>query len=317
MGKICLAFPQFTEPSGSGEYERAFWNMRPVAEWPTSGLKFFPRFRMSKKQGQLNFPSGPMLPGFFQQEGSLVPDNSGIGEELKSNLLNSRSIWTLGGVGFHMMGRDDSERSRTMLHWDANLQRAIRYAQPNQCDYDNMKVKDDQRITIEQDDANVWKGASQYQSWKTTNRTPGLDIHEDGVGIRMGKDPKTPSSIANSSFMRCRMSTLTDGQRWLSHLSKIHHLTYMAFCRRERRIICVKESRNEVRKPKAEKSLKNTGPSRKNLGCFQFLSKKTTAPSNRIFHLRIILFYFFRSSHFFPFVFKNVISMPKNNDLSH
>uniref|UniRef100_UPI003593D999 GMC family oxidoreductase n=1 Tax=Aquiflexum sp. TaxID=1872584 RepID=UPI003593D999 len=191
---------------------------------PTSG--YFPRFRNLHKQ-ETDFLRG-YAAGFSANRGT-YSDQSGIGMELKENLLNPDKFgpWH---VGSQMMGETIPKESNFVA------------LDPNQKDDWGIPLL---KVNVDYDD-NDEKIIKDYQEQMSemfekagfTNirlrddkRAPGLDIHEMG-GVRMGKDPKTSLLNANHQLHSVPNVYVTDGASMTSTATQNPSLTYMAFAAR-------------------------------------------------------------------------------------
>ena len=207
----------------SGQYE-GLSEYTTTGGRPTSG--YFPRFRNVYKQ-ETDFLRG-YAAGFSagRRERS---DNSGLGMELKENLLNPDQYgpWY---VGSHMMGETIPKESNYVA-LDENLKDP--YGMPQlkiNIDYDD----NDEKMTkdyIEQMTEMFEKAGFTNIRSSDSKQAPGLDIHEMG-GIRMGKDPKTSLLNANHQLHAVPNVYVTDGASMTSTSTQNPSLTYMAFAAR-------------------------------------------------------------------------------------
>ncbi len=221
MGKY-VAFHNY-RARVSGEYEGH-------SEYATSGGRptsgYFPRFRNLHTQ-ETDFLRG-YAAGFSAGRGARS-DNSGIGAELKENLLNPDQYgpWR---VGSHMMG-ETIPKETNYVALDANLKDPFGMPQLKiNVDYDDNDVKMTKDY-IEQMTEMFEKAGFTNIRGEDDNRTPGLDIHEMG-GIRMGKDPKTSLLNANHQLHAVPNVYVTDGASMTSTSTQNPSLTYMAFAAR-------------------------------------------------------------------------------------
>lgn len=194
-----------------------------IGRRPTSG--YFPRFRNVFKQ-ETDFLRG-YAAGFGANRG-VSRSQSGIGHELKQNLLNPS--WGLWNVGSHMMGEtipkvsnfvklDESKKDEwgmPLLHMSV--------------DYDD----NDEKMVADffAQMSEMYESAG-FKNIKTndTHHAPGLDIHEMG-GVRMGKDPKTSSLDRWNRLHLAQNVYVTDGACMTSTSTQNPSLTYMAFAAR-------------------------------------------------------------------------------------
>jgi choline dehydrogenase-like flavoprotein len=191
---------------------------------PTSG--YFPRFRNLKKQ-ETDFLRG-YAAGFGANRGS-YSDQSGIGMELKENLLNPDKYgpWK---VNSHMMGETIPKESNYVA-LDPNEKDPFGMPQLKiNVDYDD---NDEKMIKdyLEQMTEMFEKAGFTNIKTRDDKRSPGLDIHEMG-GVRMGKDPKTSLLNANHQLHSVPNVYVTDGASMTSTSTQNPSLTYMAFAAR-------------------------------------------------------------------------------------
>lgn len=201
----------------SGEYDG-------LREYRTSGRRpnggYIPRFRNLVRQ-ETGFLRGYAagLSGHRQ----IVTDRSGIGEELKENLLNpSYGPWR---IGSHMMGETIPKESN-VVSLDPNLkdQWSIPQLRVN-IQYDD---NDEKMIVdyLEQLQEMFHKAGVTNIRTRDDKRAPGLDIHEMG-GVRMGRDPKTSLLNKWNQFHSCPNVFVTDGACMTSTSTQNPSLTYM------------------------------------------------------------------------------------------
>jgi len=191
---------------------------------PTSG--YFPRFRNLKKQ-ETDFLRG-YAAGFGANRGSYA-DQSGIGMELKENLLNPDKYgpWN---IGSHMMGETIPKESNYVA-LDPNQKDPFGMPQLKiNVDYDD---NDEKMIKdyLEQMTEMFEKAGFTNIKTRDDKRAPGLDIHEMG-GVRMGKDPKTSLLNGNHQLHAVPNVYITDGASMTSTSTQNPSLTYMAFAAR-------------------------------------------------------------------------------------
>ncbi|PWT74536.1 MAG: GMC family oxidoreductase [Bacteroidetes bacterium] len=190
---------------------------------PTSA--YIPRFRNVFSQ-QTDFLRG-YAAGFFSGRFP-AHDKNGFGNELKSNLINSKlGPWV---VGSHMMGETIPKESNT-LQLDPNksdewgvpvMKMSIAYD-----DNDEKMLKD----FFEQMTEMYTKAGFTNIETTDTKQAPGLDIHEMG-GVRMGKDPKTSLLNKWNQMHECANVFVTDGACMTSTSTQNPSLTYMALTAR-------------------------------------------------------------------------------------
>ncbi|WP_194775161.1 GMC oxidoreductase [Pararhodonellum marinum] len=191
---------------------------------PTSG--YFPRFRNLHKQ-ETDFLRG-YAAGFSAGRGSYA-DQSGIGMELKENLLNP-SQYGPWHVGSHMMGETIPKESNYVA-LDANEKDPWGIPQLKvHVDYDD---NDEKMIKdyLEQMTEMFEKAGFTNIKTRDDKRAPGLDIHEMG-GVRMGRDPRTSLLNANHQLHSVPNVYVTDGACMTSTATQNPSLTYMAFAAR-------------------------------------------------------------------------------------
>ena len=187
---------------------------------------YIPRFRNLFKQ-ETDFLRG-YASGFdagrYQHE-----DRSGMGEDLKNNLLNPlfNNVWN---VGSHMMGETIPKVSN-FVALDKTLVDPWGIPQLRiNVDYDDNDVKMTKDF-FEQLTEMYTKAGFKNIKTNDSNRTPGLDIHEMG-GVRMGKDPKTSMLNKWSALHNCKNVFVTDGASMTSTSTQNPSLTYMALTAR-------------------------------------------------------------------------------------
>jgi choline dehydrogenase-like flavoprotein len=207
----------------SAEYE-GYSEYTTTGGRPTSG--YFPRFRNVFKQ-ETDFLRG-YAAGFGAWRSSYA-DQSGIGMDLKNNLLNP-SKYGNWGVSSHMMGETiPKETNYVTLSKDEKDQWGMPLLKVH-VDYDDndeKMVKD----YLEQMTEMFEKAGFTNIRTRDDHRAPGLDIHEMG-GVRMGKDPKTSLLNKDHQLHMCKNVYVTDGACMTSTSTQNPSLTYMAFAAR-------------------------------------------------------------------------------------
>lgn len=206
----------------SGEFEG-------LQEYRTSGRRpnggYIPRFRNLRRQ-ETDFLRGYAagLSGHRQ----IVSDRSGVGEELKSNLLNpTYGPWR---IGSHMMGETiPKESNYVKLDPNRKDQWGIPQLRVN-IQYDD---NDEKMIAdyLEQLQEMFHSAGVTNIRTRDDKRAPGLDIHEMG-GVRMGRDPKTSLLNKWNQFHSCPNVFVTDGACMTSTSTQNPSLTYMMFSAR-------------------------------------------------------------------------------------
>ena len=206
----------------SGEYDGDL-GMTTDGRRPNS--PYIPRFRNVYKQ-EMGFLRG-YAAGFSAGRSSHT-DQSGIGADLKQNLLNPK----LGGwhVGSHMMG-ETIPKETNYVALDPALQDPFGIPQLKiAIAYDD---NDEKMIKDYQEQLSEMFHEAGFTNIRTRDdgRNPGLDIHEMG-GARMGKDPKT--SILNkwNQIHSVKNVFVTDGACMTSTSTQNPSLTYMAMTAR-------------------------------------------------------------------------------------
>ncbi len=207
----------------SAEYE-GYQEYTTTGGRPTSG--YFPRFRNLEKQ-ETDFLRG-YAAGFSANRGSYA-DQSGVGMELKENLLNPSNYgpWR---VGSHMMGETiPKESNYVTLDTNEKDPWGIPQLRINVAydDNDEKMIKDYQEQMTEMFE----KAGFTNIRTRDDNRAPGLDIHEMG-GVRMGHDPKTSLLNKNNQLHACPNVYVTDGACMTSTATQNPSLTYMALAAR-------------------------------------------------------------------------------------
>ncbi|WAC14939.1 GMC oxidoreductase [Dyadobacter pollutisoli] len=206
----------------SGEFEG-------LTSFATQGRRpnatYIPRFRNVKKQ-ETKFLRG--YSAFLGSSRPLLSDRSGIGAELKDQLLNpTYGAWR---VGSGMSGETiPKESNRVQLdstkkdRWGIPLLKiSIKYD-----DNDELMIQD------YHDQMEEMYTAAGIKNIKRTDDkgAPGLDIHEMG-GVRMGRDPKTSLLNEWNQLHTCPNVLVTDGACMTSTSTQNPSLTYMALTAR-------------------------------------------------------------------------------------
>ena len=186
---------------------------------------YIPRFRNVRKQ-ETDFLRG-YAAGFGARRSS-IQNEEGLGEDLKTNLLNpSLGPWK---VHSHMMGETIPKESNYVV-LDPNQKDPFGIPQLRiSVDYDD----NDRKMTKDYLDqlGQMFENAGFTNIKKNdTNRTPGLDIHEMG-GVRMGNDPKTSLLNKWNQLHACKNVFVTDGACMTSTATQNPSLTYMALTAR-------------------------------------------------------------------------------------
>ncbi|MFC3198400.1 GMC oxidoreductase [Parapedobacter deserti] len=221
LGKY-IAFHNYTARI-SAEYDG-------LLEFKTDGRNpagggYIPNFRNVQRQ-ETDFLRG--WAAAFGASRQQLRDTEGIGEQLKSNLLNAKlSNWK---IHSHMMAETiPKEHNSVWLDSDKKdawgvplLHISVSYAD------DDWKRRQDyyDRMT------EMFETAG-FTNIKTTddNRRPGNDIHEMG-GARMGHDPKTSLLNKWNQLHKCKNVYVTDGACMTSTATQNPTLTYMALTAR-------------------------------------------------------------------------------------
>jgi len=186
---------------------------------------YMPRFRNVYKQ-ETGFLRG-YAAGIYSGR-SAQSDESGLGADLKQNLLNPK----LGGwqISSHMMG-ETIPKETNYVALDPNLKDPFGIPQLKISvaydDNDEKMVKD----YVEQFTEMFTDAGFQNIRSRDDKRNPGLDIHEMG-GVRMGKDPKTSLLNGWNQLHACKNVFVTDGASMTSTSTQNPSLTYMAFTAR-------------------------------------------------------------------------------------
>lgn len=206
----------------SGDYD-GLKEFRTSGRRPTAG--YIPRFRNLQKQ-ETDFLRGYAagLSGSRQ----IITDYNGIGEELKSNLLNPKyGPWR---IGSHMMGETIPKEISTVKldsklkdQWDIPQLRI-------DIQYDDNDEKMTQDYLEQMHEMFEAAGVRNIQT-DDDRRAPGLDIHEMG-GVRMGKDPKTSLLNKWNQMHAVPNVFVTDGACMTSTSTQNPSLTYMTLAAR-------------------------------------------------------------------------------------
>jgi choline dehydrogenase-like flavoprotein len=186
---------------------------------------YVPRFRNVYKQ-ETDFLRG-YAAGFSTSRG-LVPNGTGIGEDLKSQLMKPKlGLWQ---VNSHMMGETiPKEVSRVWLDKDLK----DKYGVPQlhvSVEYDD---NDDKMLKDFWEQFSEMYAKAGFKNIQThdTKRNPGSENHEMG-GVRMGKDPKTSMLNKWNQMHNCKNVFVTDGACMPSTSTQNPSLTYMALTAR-------------------------------------------------------------------------------------
>ena len=186
---------------------------------------YIPRFRNIEKQ-ETDFLRGYACTISARRQ--MIQDTSGLGEELKNNILNpSYGPWQIRAL---MMG-ETIPKETNMVSLDENkvddwgiplLKMDISYDKN-----DELMIQDFFEQLTE-----MYKAAG-FKNIRTedTRQAPGLDIHEMG-GVRMGKDPKTSLLNKWNQLHLCKNVYVTDGACMTSTSTQNPSLTYMAITAR-------------------------------------------------------------------------------------
>jgi len=190
-----------------------------------AGGGYMPRFRNLHKQ-ETDFLRG-YATGVWASR-SPWQDTSGVGEDLRSNLLNPKlGHWWMGA---QMMG-ETIPKAENRVYLDKNdkdewgvplLNINVGYD-----DNDDKMSKD----FIEQFTLMFEKAGLHNIHSSVDKQPPGLDIHEMG-GVRMGRDPKTSMLNEFNQLHACKNVYVTDGACMTSTSTQNPSLTYMALTAR-------------------------------------------------------------------------------------
>lgn len=217
-------FVAFHNYSGriSAEYE-GLQEFTTKGSRPTGG--YIPRFRNVFKQ-ETDFLRG-YAAGFSGHRGT-IQDRSGVGPQLKENLLRSKlGPWR---VGSHMMAEtipkhtnfvslDETQKDQ----WGIPLLRVS-------VDYDDNDEKIREDYFEQFTEMFTLAGFTNIKTEKVS-MAPGLDIHEMG-GVRMGNDSKTSLLNKWNQLHHCKNVFVTDGACMTSTSTQNPSLTYMALTAR-------------------------------------------------------------------------------------
>ena len=220
LGKY-IAFHNY-KVSISAEYDG---NLDKTTEGRRPTSAYVPRFRNVHKQ-ETDFLRG--YASGFSASRKIIQNSNGLGEDLKSNLLNpTYGNWR---VGAHMMG-ETIPKEESQLSLDS--EKIDKYGIPQlriNLDYDenDLKMVDDY---VEQFTEMFEAAGFKNIKPNDNNRAPGNDIHEMG-GVRMGKDPKTSLLDKWNRLHNCKNVYVTDGACMTSTSTQNPTLTYMALTAR-------------------------------------------------------------------------------------
>lgn len=190
-----------------------------------AGGGYIPNFRNVHRQ-ETGFLRG--WAAAFGASRQQLRNSDGVGEDLKSNLLNATlSNWR---IHSHMMAETiPKERNRVWLDPDKKDQWGVPLLHIS-VDY----AEDDwQRRKDYYEQMTAMYEAAGFTNIKTTDdpRRPGNDIHEMG-GVRMGRDPKTSLLNSWNQLHHCKNVYVTDGACMTSTATQNPTLTYMALTAR-------------------------------------------------------------------------------------
>lgn len=206
----------------SGEYE-GLNEYRTAGRRPNGG--YIPRFRNLKRQ-ETDFLRG--YAAGLSGHRSIITDRSGVGSELKENLLKPKyGLWR---VGSHMMG-ETIPKASNYVQLDPDLKDPWGIPQLKiHVKYDD---NDDKMVAdyLEQMQEMFERAGVINIRTRDDHRAPGLDIHEMG-GVRMGKDPKTSLLNKWNQLHTCPNVFVTDGACMTSTSTQNPSLTYMMFSAR-------------------------------------------------------------------------------------
>lgn len=221
MGKF-VAFHNYSARM-SAQYE-GLKEFSTIGRNPAGG-GYMPRFRNLFKQ-ETDFLRG--YSAGFSAYRSSNPDTSGVGANLKKNLLNPEiGPWK---VGSHMMGETIPKETNFVSldavkkdDWGIPLLKiSVVY------DENDEKMKKDY---FEQFTEMFSRAGFINIQVHDSKQNPGIDIHEMG-GIRMGKDPKTSLLNKWNQLHTCKNVFVTDGACMTSTSTQNPSLTYMALTAR-------------------------------------------------------------------------------------
>lgn len=220
LGKY-IAFHNY-KYSITAEYE-GLLDKTTTGRRPTSA--YIPRFRNVHKQ-ETDFLRG--YAAGFGASRIIEQDKNGLGEDLKSGLLNpSYGNWR---VGSHMMG-ETIPKEESLLSLDSN--KTDKYGIPQlriNLDYDDndhKMIKDYLEQMTEMFEEAGFTNIREHNQ----KRAPGNDIHEMG-GVRMGHDPKTSLLNKWNQLHACKNVYVTDGACMTSTSTQNPSLLYMALTAR-------------------------------------------------------------------------------------
>jgi len=190
-----------------------------------AGGGYIPNFRNVHRQ-ETGFLRG--WAAAFGASRQQLRNSDGVGEDLKSNLLNATlSNWR---IHSHMMAETIPKESNWVWldpdkkdQWGVPLLHiSVDYAED---DWQRRKDYYEQMTAMYE--------AAGFTNIKTTDdpRRPGNDIHEMG-GVRMGRDPKTSLLNSWNQLHHCKNVYVTDGACMTSTATQNPTLTYMALTAR-------------------------------------------------------------------------------------
>ncbi len=220
MGKFA-AFHNYNaklKANFEGLQEFATFGQRP-------GSAYIPRFRNLFRQ-ETDFLRG-YATGFSASR-NLANDTSGVGEELKQGLAQSKlRDWS---IGAHIMGETIPKESNTV---SLDPTRTDEWGMPLlniDIDYDENDRLMEKDALEQLSEMFSTAGFTQIRT-ELKRQAPGLDIHEMG-GVRMGKDPKTSLLNGWNQLHACQNVFVTDGACMTSTSTQNPSLTYMALTAR-------------------------------------------------------------------------------------
>ncbi|WP_194774810.1 GMC oxidoreductase [Pararhodonellum marinum] len=187
---------------------------------------YIPRFRNLYKQ-ETDFLRGYAV-GFGSADRMIQFSRTGIGEELKANLMN-RTLgpwWVSGWMQGEVI---PIESNHVRLHPELK----DKYGMPQlvlSCDWTE---NDDKMVLdyMEQMTEMFEKAGFTHIVARDSQSPPGSDIHEMG-GVRMGHDPKTSLLNQWNQLHACQNVYVTDGACMTSTATQNPSLTYMALTAR-------------------------------------------------------------------------------------
>ncbi|GAB2644114.1 GMC family oxidoreductase [Emticicia sediminis] len=186
---------------------------------------YLPRFRNLYKQ-ETDFLRGYSV-GIGSGRG-LVQNSSGVGEELKQNLLNPKlGNWS---ISSWMQGETvPTESNHVRLHESLKDQ----YGIPQLVTSVTWTENDDKMVNDYIKEMTEMFTLAGFKNVRggDSHSNPGSDIHEMG-GVRMGLDPKTSMLNKWNQLHACKNVFVTDGACMTSTSTQNPSLTYMAFAAR-------------------------------------------------------------------------------------